>query len=45
MPKRPMPNRVIRVPDELWKAAQAKADERGETLSEAIRKFLRRYVK
>jgi hypothetical protein len=32
------------VEDELWRAAHAKADERGEILSEEIRKFLERYV-
>lgn len=36
--------RAIRVPDDLWKAALAKAEERGETLSEAIRAFLKRYI-
>lgn len=45
MPKKPMPQRVIRVPDRLWEAAKAKADERGETVSEAVRKFLERYVR
>lgn len=43
MPKEPMKSRVIRVPDKLWAAAKAKADEKGETVSEAIRKFLERY--
>jgi hypothetical protein len=36
--------KAVRVPDELWKAAQTKADERGEYLSEVIRKALERYV-
>jgi len=45
MPKKRMKSRVIRVPDELWEAARAKADERGESLAEAIRAFLRRYVR
>lgn len=39
------PRRTIRVPDALWDAAQAKAQERGENLSDAIRKALERYVK
>lgn len=39
------PMRSLRVPDELWKAALAKAEERGESLSEVIRKALERYVK
>jgi antitoxin component of RelBE/YafQ-DinJ toxin-antitoxin module len=43
MPKQPMKSRVIRVPDDVWAAAKRKADERGETVSEAVRKFLERY--
>ena len=39
------PLRAIRVPDDLWKAAQAKARERGEPVSEVIRRALQRYVK
>lgn len=39
------PRRTIRVPDELWDAAQAKAEERGENLSDVLRKALERYVK
>jgi antitoxin component of RelBE/YafQ-DinJ toxin-antitoxin module len=38
------PNRVVRVEDELWDAAKAKAAERGETVSDAIRRALKRYV-
>ena len=34
----------VRVPDALWAAAKAKADERDELLSEVIRKALERYV-
>lgn len=37
-------NRVIRVDDELWDAAQKKAGERGERISDVIRTALRRYV-
>lgn len=45
MPNAPKtPNRVIRVDDELWRAAQARAGERGETVSDVIRRALRRYV-
>lgn len=40
-----MNNRVIRVRGPLWKAAKARAYERDETISEAIRKFLERYVR
>lgn len=43
--KKPMKSRVVRIPDHLWEAAKARADERGETVSEAIRKFLERYVR
>jgi hypothetical protein len=45
MPKEPMKSRVIRVPEPLWRRAKQRADERGETVSEAIRKFLERYVR
>ena len=38
-----MKSRVIRVPEKVWAAAKAKADEKGETVSEAVRKFLERY--
>ena len=44
-PREPMKPKALRVPDDLWKAAQATADERGEVLSEVIRKFLETYVK
>ena len=42
-PKTPM--RSLRVADDLWEAAQAKAQERGESVSDVIRKALERYVK
>jgi predicted HicB family RNase H-like nuclease len=38
------PLRNVRVPDDLWQAAMAKALDRGETLSDVIRKALERYV-
>ena len=38
-------NRVVRVPDEVWRPAQAEAKRRGERLSEAIRRFLARYAR
>lgn len=38
-----MKNRVIRVSDRVWDAAKAKADQKGEAVSEAVRKFLERY--
>lgn len=48
MPNQPRadnPARAIRVPDGLWHAAQAKAAERGETVSEVVRRALERYVR
>lgn len=39
------PQRAIRIPDELWRAALAVAAERGETLSDIIRERLAGYVK
>ena len=44
MRRPPIKPKSVRVPDDLWRAAQAKADERGEYLSEVIRKALERYV-
>lgn len=45
MTRAPRKARAVRVEDDLWAAAQAKADERGEILSEEIRRFLQRYVR
>lgn len=45
MTRKPMTPKAVRVSDGLWTAAKAKADERGEVLSEVIRKALERYVK
>ncbi len=45
MSREPKLNRVIRVSDRLWDAARTRADERDETVSEAVRKFLERYSK
>jgi len=39
------PRRTIRVPDLLWDAAAAKAEERGESLSDVLRRALERYVR
>lgn len=36
--------RAIRISDDLWQAALAKAQERGETLSEVVRRALERYI-
>lgn len=45
MPNQPKtPARAVRVPDDLWNAARAKADSRGDSLSQIIREALRRYV-
>ena len=40
----PRKARAVRVEDELWAAALAKAEERGDVLSEVIREALKRYV-
>jgi len=48
MPKHPDPDSVtrsLRVNRSLWDRAMEKADDRGESLSEAIRRFLERYSK
>ena len=46
MPNQPKtPSRNVRVPDDLWHAAQAKAAERGETVSDVVRRALERYVR
>jgi hypothetical protein len=39
------PHRTIRVPDEIWTAAQEEAKRRGETMTDAIVRFLIRYGK
>lgn len=46
MPNQPKtPIKCFRIPAELYEAAQAKAAERGESVSEVVRKALDRYVK
>ena len=40
-----MISRTVRIPRQLWAAAQAKADENNEYLSEVIRRALERYVR
>ena len=42
MPK--TPTRHIRIPDDEWLAAQRAAVARGETVTDAIRRSLRRYA-
>ncbi len=45
MPNQPKtPLRNVRVSDELWQAALLKAEERGETVSNVVRRALERYV-
>ena len=44
-PRKDNPARAIRIPEELWEKARKRADEKGETVSEAVRKFLERYVR
>jgi hypothetical protein len=39
------PGRNVRVPDEEWLAAKKVAADRGESLTDAIRRFLREYVR
>lgn len=38
------PLRNLRVPDDLWKAALAKARAEGRTLTDVLVAYLRRYV-
>jgi hypothetical protein len=46
MPNQPKTKaRGVRVPDDLWQAAQARAKERGETVTDVILRALRRYVR
>lgn len=48
MPNQPRPDnpaRTVRVPDDLWNAARAKAATNGETVADVIRRALERYVK
>lgn len=46
MPNQPAtPTRSVRVPDEEWEAAKRVASDRGETLTDVIRRALRRYVR
>lgn len=39
------PRRTVRIPDDVWRAAQAKAVERGDNLSEVIREALVKYAR
>lgn len=44
MPGKGTRRRAIRIPDEMWVAALAKAKLRGETLNEVIRSALEQYI-
>ncbi|WP_372943564.1 ribbon-helix-helix protein, CopG family [Mycolicibacterium sp.] len=39
-----VPLRAIRIPDDLWDAARAKADQEGRSVSEVVREMLARWV-
>ena len=39
------PRRTVRIATPLWLAARTKAEARGETLTDVIRRALERYVK
>ena len=46
MPNQPKtPARAVRIEDALWHKAQERAAARGESVSEAIRRFLERYTR
>lgn len=46
MPNQPRtPHKSFRIPQDLYEKAQRRAAERGESLSEAVRKFLERYTR
>lgn len=44
-PRKDNPARSVRVPDALWAAAKERAAERDETVTDAILRALRRYVR
>jgi hypothetical protein len=35
----------VRVPDDIWKAAQVRAAEKGETVTAVVLRALKRYVR
>lgn len=46
VPNKPKtPIKSFRIPNDLYRAAQAKAKERGETLTDVVRAALERYVR
>ena len=42
-PNGPTPPRSVRIPDHIWQAAKAEAERRGETVTDAVVRFLKRY--
>lgn len=43
-PSRGTTARNVRIEDALWAAAKARASERGETVTDVVRRALREYV-
>jgi predicted HicB family RNase H-like nuclease len=41
----PTPLRNVRVPDDLWRAAQEKAEREGRSVSDVLLAALKRYVR
>lgn len=39
------PLRAIRIPDDLWRAALDKAGDKGETVTDVVRRALERYIR
>ncbi len=37
------PPRSVRVPDDIWEAAKTAAEKRGETVTDAIVRYLKKY--
>ena len=44
MPRQPRPLRNVRIEDQLWQAAQERAEAEGKYLSEVIRELLQAWV-
>jgi hypothetical protein len=46
VPNKPAtPARSVRIPDEIWDALRARADERGETITDVVLRALRAYLR
>lgn len=46
MPNQPKtPHRTMRIPDELWDPAMAKARTQGETVTDVVKRALEDYLK